>query len=108
MSDPIREVSPDELRQMRERGAPVTCVDVREPNEWNLFRIPGALHLPLGKIEDAVESALALDAEVVVYCGRGNRSQTAAELMRRKGYTHVSSLAGGIMGWIGSGGEIEE
>ena len=84
-------------------------LDVREQNEWNLFRIPNAIHLPLAKVSDAADEALARfpGEEVVVYCGRGSRSAQAVELLRARG-VEASSLAGGIAAWIDAGGEVEQ
>jgi len=85
-------------------------VDVREPREWNLFRIPGALHMPLGELAERVHRApVARPSElIVVYCGRGNRSRKAASLLKTLGYSSVWSLAGGVMEWIYREGPVEE
>ena len=104
----IAEITPQELRAKRERGKRMTIVDVRELPEWNLFRIPGALHVPAGRIRDGDVAALPRDEELVLYCGRGNRSAIAADQLRERGWTRVSSLAGGIMEWVSSGGDVEE
>jgi sulfur-carrier protein adenylyltransferase/sulfurtransferase len=103
------EISPSELRARQERGERTPLLDVREQNEWNLFRIPGAIHLPLARVSSAAEEALAQfpGREIVVYCGRGARSTQAAEMLRAQGY-RATSLAGGIAAWIDAGGEVEE
>ena len=110
MSDATsNEISPRELQARRERGEARVLLDVREQNEWNLFRIPNAIHLPLAKVNDAAAEALARfpDGEVVVYCGRGSRSAQAVEMLRAQGF-RASSLAGGIAAWIDAGGEVEQ
>lgn len=104
----IAELTPQELRARRERGEPITIVDVRELPEWNLFRIPGAVHVPAGRVRDGDVDALPRDADLVLYCGRGNRSAIAADALRERGWTRVSSLAGGIMAWVNAGGDVEE
>jgi cysteine desulfurase / selenocysteine lyase len=104
----IREVTPSEVIEMRRRGEDVVYLDVREPQEWNLFRIPGAVHVPLGAVGDRVGDAIARDRQVVVYCAHGGRSAFAADVMLGLGYTGVASLAGGIMGWVNAGGDVEE
>ncbi|HEX6537280.1 MAG TPA: rhodanese-like domain-containing protein [Gemmatimonadaceae bacterium] len=103
----VREVAPGEASALRSAGDAV-FVDVREPNEWNLFRIPGAVHLPLGDVRSRARDAVAPGRRVVVYCARGNRSALAADAMSELGYTDVVSLAGGIMAWMSAGGEVEE
>ncbi len=103
------EISPSDLRAKRQRGDSSVLLDVRELNEWNLFRIPGAIHLPLAKVNDAASEALARfpDQEVIAYCGYGARSAQAAQLLRAQGF-RASSLAGGIGAWIDAGGDVEE
>jgi adenylyltransferase/sulfurtransferase len=103
------EISPSDLRARHERGERDVFLDVREQNEWNLFRIPNAIHVPLARVSNTASEALAQfpDHEVVVYCGRGARSAQAVEMLRAQGY-RATSLAGGIAAWIDAGGEIEE
>lgn len=103
------EISVRELQACRERGEQRTLLDVREQNEWNLFRIPEAIHLPLAKVNDAAAEALARfpEGDVVVYCGHGTRSAKAVELLRAQGFK-ASSLAGGIAAWIDAGGEVDQ
>ncbi|MGH7665281.1 MAG: rhodanese-like domain-containing protein [Gemmatimonadaceae bacterium] len=103
----ITEVNARDAKAMRERGDDVLFLDVREQNEWNLGRIPGAVHIPRGTLEGKVEAAIPRDRKVVAYCAGGNRSALAADTMREMGYTSVSSLAGGWKEWVGAGGEVE-
>lgn len=104
----IEEVTPEDVRDMQARGDDVVYLDVREPNEWNLGRLPRAVHLPLRSVESTVEGMIDRSRRVVVYCARGNRSALAALAMKRMGYTRVASMARGIMGWVDISGEIEE
>jgi rhodanese-related sulfurtransferase len=103
----IREVSAADAVGMRQGGEPVVFLDVREPNEWNLGRIPGARVLPRGNLESRVEALVPRDAKVVIYCARGNRSALAADTMQQMGYQDVVSLAGGWGAWIAAGGDVE-
>jgi rhodanese-related sulfurtransferase len=102
----IHEVSPAEALALHARGG-VTFLDVRDQQEVNLGRIPGALHLSRGTLETKVEAAVPRDADVVLYCASGNRSALAADTMRQMGYDKVRSLAGGFRGWAEAGGEID-
>jgi rhodanese-related sulfurtransferase len=103
------EISPAVLLARQERGERDILLDVREQNEWNLFRLPNAIHLPLARVTDSASEALArfLDDEIVVYCGRGSRSAQAVEMLRALGI-RATSLAGGIAAWIDAGGEVED
>jgi rhodanese-related sulfurtransferase len=102
----IREVSPAEALALHAKGG-VTFIDVRDQQEVNLGRVPGALHLSRGTLETKIEAAVPRDADVVLYCGSGNRSALAADTMRQMGYDKVRSLAGGFRGWAEAGGEID-
>src|SRR4030088_3055056 len=61
------EISPGTLRERQERGERSVLLDVREQNEWNLFRIPNAIHIPVARVSTAATEALAQfpDEEVV-------------------------------------------
>lgn len=103
----IREVSAAEAQTMRARGESVTYLDVREPNEWNLGHIPGAVHIPRGTLETKIEQAVPRGGRVVIYCASGNRSALAADTMQQMGYTDVASMAGGWRAWVEGGGDVE-
>ena len=103
----ITEVSPAEVADMRARGEDVVYLDVREPNEWNMGRIPGAVFLPRGQIESKIEELIPRDRRVVIYCARANRSALAADTMQQMGYADVSSMSGGFQQWAQEEREIE-
>jgi len=87
----------------------VVLIDVREPDEVAAGRIPGAVNIPRGFLEQRIEaSAPARDAAVVLYCGSGPRSILGARTLALLGYRDVSSLAGGITAWKGSGRPVEQ
>lgn len=103
----IREHAPADVMQMLKRGDKLTLLDVRDPNEASLGKIPGAIHISRGRLEQNVEAAVPRDANLVIYCANGNRSALAAITLRDMGYQHVSSMASGINGWTAAGGEID-
>ena len=103
----IREVTPADVREMRARGESAVYLDVREPNEWNLGHLPGAMHIPRGTLETKVEAVVPRDRKVVIYCAGGNRSALAADTLQQMGYADVVSMSGGFTGWAQSGGDVE-
>ena len=103
----IREVSPRDVQQMQQERRDVVYLDVREPNEWNLGRVQGAVHIPRGTLETKVEQVIPREREVVIYCAGGNRSALAADTLQQMGYEKVSSMAGGWRDWVQSGGAVE-
>lgn len=89
-------------------GDDLAYLDVRESNEWNLFRIPGALHLPLARVRDGVRELIPPERRVIVYCARGGRAAQAAAAMRELGYSRVAIIKGGVAAWHEAGGDLEE
>ena len=92
------EVSAPELKSKLDRGE-VTLVDVREPHEWEIARIPGARLIPLGELPNRF-AELPMDGDLVLHCHKGVRSMRALELLRdHAGFKRVRSLRGGIDAW---------
>ena len=104
----VREVPAPSVIAMRERGDDVTFVDVREQHEWNLFRIGGAVHIPLNSLRDEAPRRLRLEQAIVLYCARGGRAATGAATLAELGFANVMSVEGGLMGWVYAGGPLEE
>jgi rhodanese-related sulfurtransferase len=102
----IKEVNAKEALAIHERGNAV-FLDVRDMQEVNLGKIPGAMHISKGNLETKIEAIVPREAEVIIYCASGNRSALAADTMQHMGYKNVASLAGGIRGWAEAGGDIE-
>jgi len=102
----VREVSPQQAREMAGGGA--TIVDVRETEEWVQGHIPGAVFIPRGYLEQRIEEKVPDKSHpVVLHCAGGTRSALAARTLQELGYTQVSSMAGGFGKWKESGLPIE-
>jgi len=99
MSGSATEISAVDFKKRLDRGDVLKIVDVREPHEWQICRIPGAELMPLN---DVPKRYVELDPsdEIVVHCKVGGRSAKAAEFLRSKGFTKVLNLSGGILDWI--------
>jgi adenylyltransferase/sulfurtransferase len=95
----LMEITPKELKERLDRGDKLTIVDVREPHEYQINRIPGSVLIPLGDIPKRVNE-LDPEAELVMQCKSGVRSGKAADFLRSQGYTRVLNLKGGILAWI--------
>jgi adenylyltransferase/sulfurtransferase len=95
---PLATITPRELAAELKNSRPITLIDVREVHEWNHARINGARLIPLGTIEAAM-STIDRDADVVVYCHHGMRSEMAGYAMRAAGVKRVRNLVGGINRW---------
>src|SRR3954463_16819544 len=103
----IREYTPAEVMAMMKRGEKMVLLDVRDLPEVNLAKIPGAVHISRGRLEQNIEAAVPRDANIVIYCANGNRSALAAVTLRDMGYEHLSSMSTGINGWTAAGGVID-
>jgi sulfur-carrier protein adenylyltransferase/sulfurtransferase len=94
----VPEVSPRELADRLRRGDDIDVIDVREPHEWEIARIPGARLVPLGTLTEAL-SSLDSAREIVVHCKGGVRSAKAVRQLQAAGFARVANLAGGITRW---------
>jgi adenylyltransferase/sulfurtransferase len=93
------DMTPQELQKRLEKARDFRLVDVREPDEWVVARLPGAELIPLGELERQAPEKLSPDETIVVYCHHGMRSARAQDFLKAKGYTHVWNLTGGIDAW---------
>ena len=94
---PSSDITPHDLASALE-SRPIVLVDVREPREWAIGHLPGAQLVPLDTLPAAV-GRLDRDAELVIYCHHGMRSDLAAEWLREQGFGRVRNLIGGIDRW---------
>jgi rhodanese-related sulfurtransferase len=83
-------------------AADAVLVDVREPSETARGTAAGALSIPLGELVDRSE-ALRKNQPVIVTCGVGERSTSAASILEREGFTSIANLAGGMDAWRSAG-----
>jgi molybdopterin/thiamine biosynthesis adenylyltransferase/rhodanese-related sulfurtransferase/molybdopterin converting factor small subunit len=93
------EITSVELKRRLDRGDKLRVVDVREPNEYQINRIPGSVLIPLGDVPKRYNE-LDPDEEIVTQCKSGVRSAKAADFLRSVGFRSVLNLKGGILDWI--------
>lgn len=103
----VREITVKDAFALRHTTGDVFFLDVRDPQEFNLGKIPGAVTISRGNLEKSVEALIPRGRSVVVYCANGNRSAFAADVMQVMGYDDVRSLREGFSGWVAEGGEVE-
>jgi rhodanese-related sulfurtransferase len=87
-------------RLLAENSADLRLIDVRDPEEYGVCRLPNAqlISLPLLPAEAATKLP-EKDAQILLYCHHGMRSLRATEYLRSVGYTRARSIAGGIDKW---------
>jgi sulfur-carrier protein adenylyltransferase/sulfurtransferase len=103
----VQEMSVKDAQALRHTTGDAVFLDVRDPQEYNLGKIPGAVTISRGNLEKNVEGQVPREKTVVVYCANGNRSAFAADTMKAMGYDHVRSLREGFTGWVAEGGDVE-
>lgn len=94
-------LSPNEIHDLMASTA-MTLVDVREPNEYQAERIPGAINVPLSQLQ-AQAGRIPTDKRVVLHCLSGGRSRTALDLCARMGLPVDTHMGGGISAWKAAG-----
>jgi adenylyltransferase/sulfurtransferase len=94
----VDEITPRRLEARLREGPTITVLDVREPYEWAIARLPEARLVPLNSLPHALHS-LDRDMEIVIYCHHGMRSAAAADWLRDRGFGRVLNLVGGIDRW---------
>jgi adenylyltransferase/sulfurtransferase len=87
-----------EVKRKLDSGDDFVLVDVREPHEYQIARIPGARLIPLGELPKHL-SELDRNGEIVMHCKSGARSQQAVDLLKRNGFQHACNMTGGITAW---------
>ena len=73
-------------------------LDVREPHESDICRIPGATLIPLGRLEKRIHE-LDRGWDIVTYCRTGGRSAKAVKFLQEAGFHQAKNLEGGILAW---------
>jgi molybdopterin/thiamine biosynthesis adenylyltransferase/rhodanese-related sulfurtransferase len=90
-----------ELKELLDSDKPTFLVDVREPAEWEIVRIPGATLIPKDEIlrGDAL-ARLPQDKQIVMYCKTGVRSAETLAAVKRAGFSDAVHVQGGVTAWV--------
>ncbi len=91
-------ITVQELKAKLDRGEKIVLIDVREPWEYNICKIPGAQLIPLGTLATEYKK-LDPNAEIVLHCHMGMRSMDATQFLLQQGFKNAKNLAGGINAW---------
>jgi rhodanese-related sulfurtransferase len=98
MSDAPAAISVEELAQRRRSGESLAVLDVREPWELHICRLPDSLAVPLAALPGHL-GELPRDGALVVLCHHGVRSAHAVEWLRANGFDNAVNLDGGLDAW---------
>jgi adenylyltransferase/sulfurtransferase len=95
----VPEITPQEVKKMMDERKPFILIDVREPHEYQICRIPGSTLIPLGDVPKRLHELNSVD-EIVVHCRSGQRSAQAVNLLMKAGFRKIHNLKGGILAWV--------
>lgn len=91
-------ITPHELKGRLDKSDKVFLLDVREPWEYSMAKIEGAVLIPLGTLPQSLDK-LDRNTEIVAHCHHGMRSADAVGFLLQQGFTNVKNLVGGIDAW---------
>ena len=95
----------DELHTRIGEGSKFQVLDVRKPGEYEGGHVPGAINVPLDRIE---KTAIDASRPTVVVCASGYRSSAATSLLERKGFKELYNVTGGTTAWVSAGFSVEK
>jgi adenylyltransferase/sulfurtransferase len=93
------ETTAEELKARLDARLPTFVLDVREPHEYQICRIPDSTLIPLGQLGARLAELPNDDREIVVHCKMGGRSAKAVKLLKEHGI-EAKNLTGGVLAWI--------
>jgi adenylyltransferase/sulfurtransferase len=94
----IPSVTVDEAKARQDAGRPLDILDVREPHEFAIVRIPGAIPFPLSELPARMHE-LDSARDYTLSCHHGTRSVQAFRLLRAAGFKRLQVLTGGVDAW---------
>lgn len=97
------EVDIEELARVRDAGA-IALIDVRRPDEYEEFHVPGAVLIPLNELPDRV-AELPEVSPLYIICRTGARSAIAAEFLAEQKIEAIN-VAGGTLAWMKAGNDV--
>jgi adenylyltransferase/sulfurtransferase len=97
-NNPMREITVQELKKLKDAGADFQLIDVREPHEYDICDIGGEL-IPMAEIPSSTDQ-ISRDKQVIIHCRSGKRSgEMVLWLEKNEGYENLYNLKGGILAW---------
>jgi adenylyltransferase/sulfurtransferase len=93
-----QEITPTELKEKLDRGDEFELIDVREPYEYAIVRIPGSKLIPVATVSRRLDD-FDRNKEIVIMCKSGVRSAQVQQVMIDAGFKNTKNLAGGILRW---------
>jgi rhodanese-related sulfurtransferase len=96
----IKEVTVSDVKNMIDSKENITILDVRDRNELEDGRLPGAINISRGMLEFKVETMIPdKNSKIVVYCGVDLRGPLATRTLNEMGYKNAVNMIGGLKAW---------
>jgi len=94
-------ISVRDLAAMKEAGEDFLLVDVREPGEFEIVQIPGAVLIPKGEfLNGSALEKMPQDRQIVVNCKTGVRSAEVLAILKGAGFANSVHVGGGVIAWV--------
>lgn len=98
-------INSDQLKELKDQKE-LYILDTRAPEEYEVSHIPNAQLIDYDNFKKSDVKSIPKDAEVIVYCSVGYRSERIGEKLQKMGYENVSNLYGGIFDWKNQGNTV--
>lgn len=93
-------ISVEELKSRMDEGKEFFLVDVREPSEWEIVKIPGAVLIPKqGFLDGSALEKMPHDKQIIIHCKSGVRSAECLAIVKAAGFTDAVHVSGGVLAW---------
>lgn len=102
----INELNSVQLKELMDKGEEFTLVDCREADEVAQASIEGAIHIPLSNFAEGASVLNDKNKKIIIYCRSGRRSMNACQHLESQGYTDLTNVEDGILGWMDEGFDI--
>ena len=94
-------ISVTTLKEKMDSHEKFFLVDVREPSEWDIVKIPGATLIPKqGFIDGSALAALPQDKPIILHCKSGVRSAECLAVLKNAGFSDATHVSGGVVAWV--------
>lgn len=98
LPDEAQEITVAYLYSLQQKQDDMVLLDVRDPHEWQICHIDGAVHIPLSELPRRIDE-FNKEQNIYIYCLSGARSKKAQQTFVEEGYHRVYSVSGGIRAW---------
>lgn len=118
---PIKQISPEEAKELLDSGEDYIYLDVRSEFEFQQGRPQNAINIPIQQLNESmqmleanpefvedVEANFPKDANLLIGCASGHRSHVACEILAQRGYRSLANIDGGFSGKRDMFGNVQQ